>query len=305
MSRAGPGPAGPVPGALAPAPGPAPARSALRSGSLAPRMCRLLQVTGAFVRMGVRATLSYPLGFGLFLATQVLSVISFVFLAHYLRPSSAIGPSYLAFAAVGVVGNQVVLAGISGLGTELSSAIEQGRMEMLLIEPVSWRVLPVALAVWQILYRVGAALVVLLAAWALGARFVVGGLPVAVALVVLGSAAGVVVGVLAGSVRVLAKRADPVATVYTMAASLLAGTFVPLNVFPEPLRVLAWLLPTTYLNAGLRKAMLPGSAGIYGPGVGLALLLLALAVGIGLPLAVWVFGKSLDFGRRYGVLAGY
>ncbi len=269
------------------------------------RVRRLLQFTGAFVRMGVRATFSYPLGFALFLATQVLSVVSFVFLAHYLRPSPAIGPSYLSFAAVGVVGNQVLLAGISGLSAELSSAIEQGRMEMLLIEPVSWRLLPVALAVWQILYRVGAALIVLLCAWALGVRFVVEGFPVVVALVAAGSAAGVAVGVLAGSVRVLAKRADPVATVYTLAASLLAGTFVPLNDFPEPLRVLAWFLPTTYLNAGLRKAMLPGSAGIYGPGAGLALLLLALFVALGLPLAVWVFGKSLDVGRRYGVLAGY
>lgn len=269
------------------------------------RARRIAGVAGAFVRMGVRATFSYPLGFALFVLGELISVVSFLFLGHYLRASAAIGPSYLAFASIGLVSSQVVLAGVLGLGTELDAAVQQGRMEMLLIEPVSWRVLPVGLAVWQVVYRVGAALLLFLSAWALGARFRLSGLLVSIVLVLLAAAAGVAVGILAGSVRILSKRADPVAILYALAASLLAGSFVPLNDFPAPLRVLAWVLPTTYLNAGLRKALLAHSAGIYGPTPLAAVALLGSFVAVVLPFSLWLFGRSVEAGRRLGVLAGY
>lgn len=274
-------------------------------GSAAARARRGAGVAGAFVRMGVRATFSYPLGFALFVFGELLSVVSFLFLGHYLRASPAIGPSYLSFASIGLVSSQVVLAGILGLGVELDAAVQQGRMEMLLIEPVSWRVLPAGLAVWPVVYRVSAALLVFLSAWALGARFRLSGFPISIVLVLLAAAAGVAVGILAGSVRILSKRADPVAILYALAASLLAGSFVPLNDFPAPLRVLAWVLPTTYLNAGLRKALLAHSAGIYGPSPAAAVVLLGSFVAVVLPFSLWLFGRSVEAGRRLGVLAGY
>jgi len=269
------------------------------------RSRRLLQVTGAFVRMSARATFSYPLGFALFLLAQVTSILTFYFLAHFVAHSGAIGPSYLAFATVGLGAGQLTAAGIIGLSSELDAAIQQGRMEMLLIEPVSWRLLPLALVIWQAAYRgLTAALLVVIAA-GLGARFVIPDPSIVVLLSVLGVVSGVAIGVLAASLRILAKRSDPIATLFTLAGTLLSGGLVPLNVFPVGLRVVAWFLPSTYLIAGLRKAMLPGAGGIYGPGpLGATLLLVAFVVVL-LPLAVWLFGRALDVGRRYGVLAGY
>jgi ABC-2 type transport system permease protein len=105
--------------------------------------------------------------------------------------------------------------------------------------------------------------------------------------------------------RVLAKRGDPIAVIYTMATYVLSGQFVPINLFPLPLRVAAWVFPNTYLNAGLRKALEPNAGHVYGPDPAQALLLLLVFSAVLLPLALWVFGRSLEAGRRYGVLAGY
>jgi len=53
-----------------------------------------------------------------------------------------------------------------------------------------------------------------------------------VGLVVLGVASSLVIGVVAGALRVLAKRGDPIATLCAMSASILSGQFLPLRRLP-------------------------------------------------------------------------
>jgi len=266
---------------------------------------RAAAVTWAFLRMGVRATFSYPLSFVLFQLSAVFQLVGFLFLGHLTRSSASLGSGYLAFVAVGLAASQVTSGGITGLGQELEWAIEQGRLEMLLIEPISWRLIPVALAAWPTLYRLVNGLVILVIAWGFGAAIGLYDAPAVIGLVVLGVGSSLVIGVAAGALRVLAKRGDPIAAVYGMAAGIFSGVFVPINVFPLPLRVIAWLFPSTYLNAGLRKALMAHSSHVYGPNPAEAMLLLLAVCVILLPLSMWIFGRSLESGRKYGVLAGY
>jgi ABC-2 type transport system permease protein len=114
-----------------------------------------------------------------------------------------------------------------------------------------------------------------------------------------------VIGVSAGAVRVIAKRSDPVATLYVVAASVLSGAAVPINVFPFWLRVVSWFFPSTYVISGMRKALMPEASGVYGPTPDQAMLLLLGICVIVFPVSLWLFGRSLEVGRRYGVLAGY
>lgn len=271
----------------------------------APSYRRAATVTWAFMRMAARATLSYPLAFLLLQVGVFFQLLGFLFLGHLTRDSATLGSGYLAFSAIGLAASQITSGGILGLGQELEWAIEQGRLEMLLIEPISWRLIPLGLAAWPTLYRMVNGLLVLLAAWGLGANLTLTDPLAAGGLVVLGMASGLVIGVTAGALRVLAKRGDPIATLYTMASVTLSGVFVPINVFPLPLRVVAWFFPNTYLNAGLRKALMASSSHIYGPTPGQAMLILLGICAVLLPVSLWLFGRSLEVGRRYGVLAGY
>lgn len=273
--------------------------------SVAPKSRRVVAVTWAFLRMGARATFSYPLSIVLLQLGSVLQLVGFFFLGHLTRSSATVGSSYLGFTAIGLAAAQATSGGILGLGQELDWAIQQGRLEMLLIEPISWRLIPLALAAWPTVYRVVNGFVILVVAWGLGATFVYHDLPAVVALVVLGIGISLAIGAAAGALKVLVKRGDPLTTLYAMGASIFSGVFVPINLFPLPLRVLAWLFPNTYINAGLRKALMAHSSHIYGPTPGQAELLLLLACAVLLPLGLWVFGRSLETGRRYGVLAGY
>jgi len=86
---------------------------------------------------------------------------------------------------------------------------------------------------------------------------------------------------------------------------IFSGVFVPINVFPLPLRVIAWFIPNTYLNTGMRKVLTDHSSQVYGPSAGAAMLILLAMCAVGLPVSMWIFGRSLETGRKYGVLAGY
>jgi ABC-2 type transport system permease protein len=262
-------------------------------------------VTWAFVRMGARSTFSYPLAFVLMQFGQLIQVVAYYFLEHVVKNGGSVGGDYLAFAAIGLSASQLTSGGILGLGQELDMAIQQGRLEMLLIEPVRWRLIPLALATWPTLYRAVDAVLVLVIAWGLGAVFVFHNPVESIVLLLLAIASGLVIGVVAASVRVIAKRGDPIATLYTLAAMILSGQFIPINTFPKPLQALSLTFPATYVIAGLRKTLMPDASGIWGPDPIQAIVILGAFCLIFLPFSLWVFGRSLEFGRRYGVLAGY
>jgi ABC-2 type transport system permease protein len=269
------------------------------------RLLSSANVIHAFVRIGVRTTMSYPLGFALVQLSSIVQVFGFVFLQKIIGHSAALGSNYLTFGSIGLAASQLSLAGIVSLGQELDWTIQQGRLEMLLVQPIPWRLIPVALAAWPTLYRTAMAIAILFTGWGLGAVYSPSQLPEVAILLLLGVASGLAIGIAAGSLRVLAKRGDPIASVYTLTAYLLTGQFIPLNLLPLPLRVFGWLYPQMYLTSGLRKSLEYHSGHIYGPSGAQAILALLAMTAIFLPLALWLFGRSLETGRRYGVLAGY
>jgi ABC-type uncharacterized transport system permease subunit len=161
------------------------------------------------------------------------------------------------------------------------------------------------MSAWPTLYRLVTAVVIMLIGLGFGAIFTFHEMAAVVALVVLGVGGGLVVGLVTASLRVLAKKGDGIVQIYTMTVYVLSGQFVPINLYPLPLRVASWFLPNTYLNAGLRKALEPNASHVYGPDPAQAMLLLLAFSAIFLPLALWIWGRTLEVGRRYGVLAGY
>lgn len=263
------------------------------------------QVAMAFLRMSLSMELSYPVSLLIRHVSPLVTPLLFFFVATLVPQSSdQFGGDYFTFVMVGLIANQMLQAGLASFGSTLNSALQQGQFEMLLVEPVRWRLLPFGMVLFTLITQtINTALIVLLAVL-LGAEFIWGGAPAALAVLILGMTATLGIGILSASVRVLAKRSDPLLTLYQMAAMVLAGVFFPLDALPAFARFFSWLIPHTYVIGAMRKALLPETAALdieLAPAV-LALAAFNLAI---LPLSLWLFGRSLEFGRKLGVLSGY
>lgn len=259
----------------------------------------------AFVRVGYLETISYPLSSVISQTGTVVALVSTFFLSHIVRSGGAIGGSYLTFVLLGMIGQMAVNGAFVGIGTALDHTIQQGRLETVLVEPIRWPLVPAALGVWPVAMQTVQILLAVAVGLALGVRLLAGGAPATFVLVVLGMTSGLVMGVLSASVRILAKRSDPVWLLYSIASGLVCGVGLPINLLPLPLRAVSWFFPTTYVVAGVRKALMPHPEGVYGAGVTTDLAALLAFTVVGGCLAMWIFGRSLDAGRRLGVLAGY
>ena len=267
---------------------------------------QLLSVAGAFLSVGARRAFSYPLSFAMSQLTSVVPVFVYFFVARLVGDDgSGVAGDYYTFVVIGIVAQRILAAGLRGVGEEIESAVEEGRFEGLLVQPVPWRMLPFGMAQWPMAWRFINVFAVVTIAVALGASFRLAGIPLALLVVALGALATMSVGVVAGAAKVLAKGTDPVLTIYSIAVMVLAGVFYPIDMLPAPLRALSYLLPDTYVILALRKLLMADGASVGGPSPLVAVVGLAMFTAVVLPLGLWLFGQALNYGRRIGVLGGY
>ena len=85
-------------------------------------------------------------------------------------------------------------------------------------------------------------------------------------------------------------------------SSLVGGAFFPVEILPDWLRVISFLLPITHALEALRLSMLEGYsiATLWRP-----LTALAVMAGTMLPLGLWLFSYAVDHARREGTLMQY
>ena len=90
----------------------------------------------------------------------------------------------------------------------------------------------------------------------------------------------------------------------SVGGSLLAGSLFPVSLLPEWLQVLSWAIPHTYVINAARTVLMddPGAFAISFSNATLALLVFNVVV---MSLGLWVFSRSLEYGRKMGLLSGY
>jgi ABC-2 type transport system permease protein len=139
----------------------------------------------------------------------------------------------------------------------------------------------------------------------LGLHVQLSGVPAALLVALLAIGASHALGIIAAAVKLLSKRGNPFIFVYAMAVQILSGQMFPVEELPGPIRAISYLLPTTYAIQAIRRLLLPGGDELAGPSTGLSILLLAVFCAAMYPFALWVYGRSINVGRRYGTLGGY
>lgn len=261
---------------------------------------RSFQVAGAFFRLGLQQELSYPLGFITGQFSALMPVIIFFFVARLVDR-----PDYFGFVVVGLIAAKFMDAGVRGFSTEIDVAINRGWLEMFLVAPLHWKLLPVSMVQWRAVQGIVNAGLMTAIALVLGLEFRTDQLGVALGIVALGLVAGLAIGTLSASLKVLAKQGDPLLFIYGLFVQVFSGVYFPVDSLPEAIRWVSWLIPHTYAIAALRHALLP-STGVR-PGLEPELAFLALLVFclVIFPFAMWLYGRALEYGRKLGVLSGY
>ena len=273
--------------------------------ALGARTQRGRQIARAFFDMGFSTAVNYPLDFVMSAVRPLIPVITFYFVAQLVTDVASVGGDYYSFVIIGFLVAEALHGALGGFSSEVQSAVQQGRFEMLLVEPVPWRVLPFGLASWPVISRIIFTGLAAIVAVVLGADFRLSRLGLALMLFVLALGASLAIGVLSGAVGVLSKRSDPVLTLYTLVAGILSGVAFPIELLPGPVRALSWAIPHTYVISGMRKLLLPNGGGVPGPTVVEAFIGLAIFNVVVFPFVMWIFGRIMEAGRKAGVLSGY
>lgn len=267
----------------------------------------LWSMIAAFFRIEIVDDLSYPASFLMGELAVVVPVIASFFIGELTagsRQSALFGSDYFTFAVLGLAITTVMQSSLIGFGFALQRAQERGNLETFLVEPVSWTLLPLAMN----LYRAGLGLLngglILLTGWTLGARYDLSGLPMFLLLILLGILATQAIGVLSASFLVLAKRSQGLIRLYTLAATLLAGSVFSVEQLPPWLRLFSWMIPHTYVVTAAREQLMADSGSFTIP-VDTAVPVLALFSAVVMGGGLYLFRRSLDYARRMGMLSGY
>ena len=267
---------------------------------------RGLQVQRAFFRLGWLTVVSYPLGFVANNAGAFVPIVLYFFFGRLFESSKAnVGGDIFTYLVIGLILTGLLDTGLNGFGAQLDTEIKAGRLEAILVEPVSWRSLPFGLVQFTLVTRWVLALVAVVVSLLLGAHYTASNVPVALVVVMLGILATLGIGILGASVRILAKRTDPVLIVYSLAASVLSGAMFPIELLPRFIRPLAYLIPHTYVIAAVRRLLMPDPEGLGGPSLEASLIGLTLLLFVLYPVALWAFGRTMEYGRKIGALAAY
>lgn len=257
----------------------------------------------AVIRRDYLVARSYRLAFAFDLFFTLLNLLVAYFVSRTfagVRTASLGGaPSYFDFAAVGVTLSAVVTATSTALAARIREEQLTGTLEALMVQPVTPTELAFGYAGFPVSFAtLRTAAYLLIAGTLLGLDLSRTDWPGFILMLVLTATAFVGIGILAGALVLVVKRADALTGAILFSLSLISGAAFPVSVLPGWLEVVSRISPMRPAFEGVRATLFDrdwhGDA-----------LFLAIFSAIGIPLAVFLFGKALEYGRRSGSLGQY
>lgn len=166
---------------------------------------------------------------------------------------------YLSFVIVGIAFSSYMHTGLTCFGERLREAQMVGTLEATLMTPVAPAVFMLSSGIWSHMQTTLRALAYVVIGALMGIDLSGANIPGALLALVLGVFAFDALGLVGASVVMLAKRALPLAALFSTASALLSGVYFPVELLPNQIKWLAALLPSTYALEGLRLSLLGGA----------------------------------------------
>lgn len=261
-------------------------------------------IVGAFLRRDTAISLSYRVPFFMGVVQSTLNLGFLFFLSRLVGPRIAVTAthgSYFDFAVVGstllILFNTTLVSMAQRLRTDQST----GTLEVLLTMPSRPAMVVLGSAAYQVLYSTVTAAVTLAVAFGFGLRFhaSAAGAVVGIASLVCSMALFMAVGVAFAAYVLVFKRGDALAGLAMAGLTVVGGVYYPLALLPHVLRVLADVVPFTWVVAVVRESLLQGEVPVGRLGE------LAVSAVVALPVAMALFSAALRHAQRRGSLGQY
>ncbi|HKD40015.1 MAG TPA: ABC transporter permease [Myxococcaceae bacterium] len=222
-----------------------------------------LSLIWAFVRRDLRIAASYPVNFLFILASGLITLTVFYFLAKTIGEPATLqrfGLDYFSFALIGIAIATCLRAMQTSFASRVREAQTDGSLEMLLAAPLLTFQVVGCLAIYPVASAFLRSLALVLCGSFLGAHLALDPLAF-VGTLVVSMIPFAALGLISAAFVLVFKRADPFAFALDAASYLLCGVIYPVEVLPPALQWASKLLPATYAIRALRDSGLK-SAGV-------------------------------------------
>ncbi|MEX1093499.1 MAG: ABC transporter permease [Acidimicrobiia bacterium] len=262
------------------------------------------KTAGAFLRVDVIEEINYPLTMVMNLLGVIVPLVPFFFISELVGNSKTVGGDYLTFTVIGLALTAALTGAMSGFGSSLQRAFQRGTMEVFLVEPVPWTVLPLAMNQWTLMFGALSSLLIFGVGWLMGASFELAGVPVAIVIGLLGIISSTAIGICSAAILLLTLKSAPLLRLYSLAASLLAGSIFSVNQLPDWARMISYALPHTYVINATRTALME-DPGTFQMSTNTAIIALVVFNVVFLAGGFYMFRRALELSRKMGTLGGY
>jgi ABC-2 type transport system permease protein len=262
-----------------------------------PRLRKLHDIFAAFLRIDIIEDRMFPLSTALRYIAVLVPVVMYFFQADYLGTQSQ-----YAVMIVGISCAMGLQDALTGFSNRLQLAQERGTLETYLVEPVSWRFIPIAMNVWRSITGMFVSVLMLGVGCLLGADIDISRLPLFILILTLGMVACNAVGVFVASFLVLFKRGEPVITMYGLAAAFLGGSLFAITVLPGWIRWASYLVPHAYVISAARSVLV-SSAPPGGIEPVVACVALVVFSVVAFTVGLRLFHRALQYARQSGLLS--
>ncbi len=261
-----------------------------------------LDAAAAVVRRDMRIFVTYRFRWLSRVLGTLLSLTTFYYVSRLAR-ADAVGnhSSYFAFLLVGIVALPV-LTGAMTVAQFVRQELVAGNFERFLVSPTGPVVGVLAMLLFPVAFAlVLAAVTMVLGIVLFGVHVTVGGLPLTLAVMLLGCIAFAAIGVLFVATLIAFKSSAGVTWVIA-GLGLIGGVYFPISLFPGWIRWAGSVQPLTPTIELLRHLLVgtPLSHAAWVDWVKLAGFAAVL-----LPLAIYALSQSLRFSRAQGTIMEY
>lgn len=268
----------------------------------------ILKKALAFLKKDYRTQVSYRLSFfmqffGIFFSVAIFFFVSKLFGKAVNPYLASYGGDYFSFVLIGIAFAGFLGTGLRTFSSSISSAQEQGTLEVMLVTPTKLSAIVAFSSLWNFLFTAFNVLVYLLfGALVFGLDLTKANIPVALLILLLTIPVFSGMGVISASFIMVLKRGDPINWLFGSFSSLLGGAYFPITVLPVWLQRFAYVIPLFYALRAMRYAVLQGFTFSALAGDILALAMFSAVI---IPLSMVCFKWAVKRAKVEGSLVTY
>lgn len=262
-----------------------------------------------FILRDIRMSMSYKLKFFLSMISGVVIPVGWYFLGHmvkgvdiiYLRPY---GNDLFAFLIIGVAFFTFFDMSIRSFALAIRSAQLMGTLEIIYQSKIRTPTYLIGSTLWGYIFAIFKMLIILTVSVVLLDLKISSGANIwlVILILILGTMAGLSLGLFAASFVMLYKSGDPVTELFYPLSLFFGSVYFPISVLPSWLRWISYLLPTYYSLDALRLILIKGET-LSGIWVHIFALLVFIVVVF--PIGVLVFNYTVKKAKNQGILLTY